>query len=160
MAKNRKIGEEIMSAIEKDIEAWLKSNLPVYDFMDFTIISASNGLYKCLVPLNKNTGNHINTVHAAFQWASAEMLGGIAVLATRSSKKYVPVVRNMYIEFIAPASTDICSEALFSNQDAEKMNLHMKNSGHYDFELSSNIKNTDGKVVAKAKSTYAVKIMK
>ncbi|OUS24103.1 hypothetical protein A9Q98_14145 [Thalassotalea sp. 42_200_T64] len=148
-----------MNIIEKDIEDWARSSIPAYQFMDVTVISVSNGLYKCVIPLNKNTGNHINTVHAAFQWAAAEMLGGLIVLTKRSSKQYVPVIRSLDIEFMRPAFTDISSEAFFSEQDVEKMNSAMKNNGRYDFELSSTIKNTDGEVVAKAKGTYAVRIM-
>jgi acyl-coenzyme A thioesterase PaaI-like protein len=80
-----------MGTIEQEIEQWAKSTLPVYEFMDLGVVSVSEGVYQCFVPLTKNTGNHINTVHAAFQWASAEILGGLVVLTKRSEEKYVPV---------------------------------------------------------------------
>ena len=56
--------------IEQQLQAWTRENLPVYTFIDLKIISASNGLYQCFLPLTSNIGNHINTVHAAFQWAT------------------------------------------------------------------------------------------
>jgi acyl-coenzyme A thioesterase PaaI-like protein len=148
-----------MSVAEKELEEWAKTFMPVYHFMDITVDSVTDGLYRCTVPLNTNTGNHINTVHAAFQWAAVEMFGGLVVLTKRSREDYVPVVRNLEIEFLQPAFTDISSEAFFSDRDVEKMNLAMKNYGRYDFELSSTIKNTDCEIVAKAKGTYAIRIL-
>ena len=76
-----------METIEQEIEQWAKARLPVYEFMDLSVVSVSAGVYQCVVPLTKNTGNHINTVHAAFQWASVEILGGLVVLTKRSDEK-------------------------------------------------------------------------
>ncbi len=148
-----------MGTIEQDIEQWAKSTLPVYEFMDLSVVSVSNGVYQCFVPLTKNTGNHINTVHAAFQWASAEILGGLVVLTKRSEEKYVPVVKSLNIEFKRPALSDITSEALFSEKEVEMMNSALAASGRYDFELSSIIRDADGEVVAEATGCYAVRTL-
>lgn len=148
-----------MGTSEQAIEQWLKSALPVYEFMDLSIISVSDGVYRCFVPLSKNTGNHINTVHAAFQWACAEMLGGLVVLSQRTDEKYVPVVRGVDIEFKRPALSDITAEAHFSAKDAETMNAALAASGRYDFELSATIRDAHGEVVAEATGFYAVRTM-
>ncbi len=145
--------------LEKEIEAWARQQLPVYEFMDLNILSVSGGLYKCFVPLSANTGNHIKTVHAAFQWASAEILGGLVVLANRKDDKYVPVVKSLNIEFNQPALTDIVSEAAFSMGQVEEMNAALATSGRYDFELASVIKDSGDKVVAEALGHYAVRLM-
>ena len=136
--------------IENELEDWARENLPIYEFMDLKVLSVSEGLYKCFVPLSGNTGNHIKTVHAAFQWASAEILGGLAVLSTRKDDKYVPVVKSLSIEFKRPALTDITSEALFSRKQVEVMNTALESIGRYDFELASVIRDSGGEVVAEA----------
>jgi len=136
---------------------WLKANCPIYEYMDLTINSMSNEFYSCSVPMNAATGNHINTVHAAFQWASAEMIGGLAVLACRSSESFVPVVRGVNIVFKKPATSAIVAEAHFSDADAKKMNEALETGGRYDFELDVTIKNTSGEVVAEATGSYAVR---
>ena len=144
---------------ENEIEVWARENLPVYEFINLKVLSVSEGLYKCFVPLSVNTGNHINTVHAAFQWASAEILGGLIVLSNRKDDKYVPVVKNLSIEFKQPARTDITSEAMFSLEQVEEMNTALESSGRYDFELASVIKDSEGKVVAETLGRYAVRTM-
>ena len=145
--------------IENEIEGWARENLPIYEFMDLKVLSVSDGLYKCFVPLSGNTGNHIKTVHAAFQWASAEILGGLAVLSTRKEDKYVPVVKSLSIEFKRPALTDITSEALFSSKQVEVMNTALESTGRYDFDLASVIRDSEGEVVAEALGQYAVRIL-
>ena len=145
--------------IENELEDWVRENLPIYEFMDLKVLSVSEGLYKCFVPLSCNTGNHIKTVHAAFQWAAAEILGGLAVLSTRKDDKYVPVVKNLSIEFKRPALTDITSEALFSSKQVEVMNRSLESTGRYDFELASTIRDSEGEVIAEALGQYAVRTL-
>lgn len=145
--------------IETELQDWARENLPIYEFMDLTIHSASEGVYKCLVPLSGNTGNHINTVHAALQWASAEILGGLVVLSTRTDEKYVPVVKSLSIEFTRPAFTDITSEAVFSNEQVAVMNTALESTGRFDFELPSLIRDSEGEIVARALGQYAVRTM-
>lgn len=142
---------------EKEIEDWAKSNLPVYEFMGLKVTSVSDGVYSCFVPLNANTGNHISTVHAAFQWAAAEILGGLVVMTRRTSTRYVPVVKSLNIEFKRPALSDITSEARFSDEEVEAMNVALESTGRYDFDLNAVIRNVQGDVVAEATGRYAVR---
>ena len=142
---------------EKEVEDWAKSNLPVYEFMGLKVTSVSDGVYSCFVPLNANTGNHISTVHAAFQWAAAEILGGLVVLTKRTNTRYVPVVKSLDIEFKRPALSDITSEARFSDEEVGTMNAALESTGRYDFELNAVIRNMQGDVVAEATGRYAVR---
>ena len=144
--------------MERKLEEWARINLPIYDFMDLTVISVSDGFYQCSVPRSKNTTNHIKTIHAAFQWASAEILGGLVVLSTRASEKYVPVVKSLNIEFKRPALTDITSEAHFSREQVKMMNASMQSESRYDFELGCLIRDDHGDVVAEAIGQYAVRV--
>ena len=146
-----------MGVIEEQLEQWVKKNLPIYEFMGLKIDSVSNGIYRCSVPLTRNTGNHINTVHAAFQWASAEILGGLVVLSKQPDEKYVPVVKSLDIDFKRPALTDITSEAYFSDEEVEVMNTALASTGRYDFTLRSVIRDADDEVVAEATGCYAVR---
>ena len=146
-----------MTVVEKELEQWARKNLSVYEFMDLKIDSVSNGIYRCSVPLTRNTGNHINTVHAAFQWASVEILGGLVVLSNRPDEKYVPVVRSLDIEFKRPALSDINSEAYFSDEEVEVMNTALASTGRYDFTLCSVIRDANDEVVAEATGCYAVR---
>ncbi|OUS32226.1 hypothetical protein A9Q99_01370 [Gammaproteobacteria bacterium 45_16_T64] len=147
-----------MNNIEKDIELWAKKYFPVYEFMDLKNISSSHGIYQCFTPLSANTGNHISTIHAAFQWATAELLGGLVVLCNRTNERYIPVVKNLHIDFLAPALTGVTSTVYFTEEDVTKMNAALENSGRYDFELKSEIRGEDDQVVSRTRGNYAVRV--
>ena len=146
-----------MTDVENELEQWARKNLPVYEFMDLKVDSVSNGVYRCSVPLTQNTGNHINTVHAALQWASAEMLGGLVVLANRPDEKFVPVLRSLDIEFKRPARSDITAEARFTDDEVDAMVSALRTAGRYDFELCALIRDIDGEIVAEARACYAIR---
>lgn len=125
--------------------------------MNLEISMTPDGIYRCFVPLGSNTGNHVNTVHAAIQWAAAEPLGGLIVLSKRTDEKYVPVIRSLEIDFRRPALTDITSEASFSAEQVEAMNAALDATGRYDFELDSVVRDTAGEVVTRATGCYAIR---
>jgi hypothetical protein len=52
--------------LENKLETWARENLPVYEFMDLKVLSVSQGLYKCLVPMSRNTGNHVKNNSRGF----------------------------------------------------------------------------------------------
>jgi len=148
-----------MERIETALESWVRAQLPLYEFMDLEITSVSDGLYQCRVPLGRNTGNHVNTFHAALQFAAAEILGGLIVLSRRSDEKYVPVVKRLDIEYRRPALSDITAEVRFADAQVEVMNAALATDGRYDFELRPVIRDAAGEVVAEATGYYAVRTM-
>ena len=156
MAADNKLNIE---TAERLIESWARSNLPVYEFINLRVDSVSGGVYKCSVPLDANTGNHISTIHAAFQFAAAEILGGLVVLCNRTNEKYVPVVKSLSVEFKRPALSGISSEASFSDLEVDAMNRTLEATGRYDFELDSTLRDQHGQVVAQATGCYAVRTM-
>jgi hypothetical protein len=38
--------------LENEIEAWARTNFPVYEFMELRVLSVTEGSYKCFVPLS------------------------------------------------------------------------------------------------------------
>ena len=156
MAADNKLNIE---TAERLIESWARSNLPIYEFMSLRVNSVSGGVYKCSVPLDANTGNHISTLHAAFQFAAAEILGGLVVLCNRTDETHVPVVKRLSVDFKHPALSGISSEASFSDHEVEVMNRALQATGRYDFELASIVRNEQGQVVAEATGCYAVRTM-
>jgi acyl-coenzyme A thioesterase PaaI-like protein len=69
-------------ARESEIQAVLFECCPLYKHIGLTVESAQGGHYRRRLPLDAKNTNHINTVHAALQWAAAEVVGGLVVFAT------------------------------------------------------------------------------
>lgn len=125
----------MMAKQEKQLELWCKENISLYDLMNITIDSTSHGFFKVTLPFNSTICNHINSVHAAFIWATAEMIGGLIGLTEREDSSYAPLLKSMDVKFCKIALTDIFAEAYFSKAEVEKMNNSLKKDGRYDFTL-------------------------
>lgn len=147
-----------MGDVEAGIEAQLRARLPLYEHMGLRVESASNGVFRCAVPLREGNLNHFRTVHAALQWAAAEALGGLVWFSTHPDEsRFVPVIRRYTIEFKKPAWTEVVAETRFSDAEAAAMDAALERDGRYDFELESVIRNADGEIVAEGKGAYAIR---
>ena len=144
----------------QQLEHAVKRLLPLAKFMDVEITAASEGEYRCKVPLNDNTKNHFNSVHAAIQWAGAELLGGLIWIQNQPSNDYLFVMKEMTIRFLKPAMGDIEACAQFNETQCNIMKATLAETGRHDFELTSEIKNQQGDVLATTSGTYAIRLKK
>jgi len=141
----------------KQIEATVKQILPLAKFMDVEVLSAADGDYRCRVPLNEQTKNHFNSVHAAIQWAGAELLGGLIWIQNQPGNDYRFVMREMTIRFLKPAMDDIEACAQFDDAQINAMKSDLQETGRHDFELEAEIKNKHGDVLATTTGCYAIR---
>lgn len=141
----------------KQIEATVKQVLPLAKFMDVKVLSAADGDYRCRVPLNEQTKNHFNSVHAAIQWAGAELLGGLIWIQNQPGSNYRFVMREMTIRFLKPAMDDIEACAQFDDAQINAMKSDLQETGRHDFELEAEIKNKNGDVLATTTGCYAIR---
>ena len=139
------------------IESIIKSVLPLATFMDVKILQAQDETYSCLVPLNDNTKNHFNSVHAAIQWAGAELLGGVVWIKNMPSDDYLLVLKEMNIKFLKPAMEDVTATTHFSKQQVLELNNALADNGRHDFDLHAEIKDKSGNVLANTHAQYAVR---
>ncbi|MEM8942030.1 MAG: DUF4442 domain-containing protein, partial [Pseudomonadota bacterium] len=100
-----------MKTEESRVESRLRELLPLYKHIDLTIESVSGGVFRCKIPLNEANKNHFGTVHAALQFAVAEVLGGLVGESLGVlNDQHVGVVKNFEIHFKKPATTDVIAE--------------------------------------------------
>lgn len=141
----------------KQIETAVKELLPLAKFMDVEVTAAGQGDYRCKVPLNGQTRNHFNSIHAAIQWAGAELLGGLVWIQNQPNDNYLFVLKEMTIRFLKPAMGDIEACAQFNEEQSNIMRATLAETGRHDFELTSEIKNQQGEVLATTSGTYAIR---
>lgn len=142
---------------EARIETRLKHNFPIYDYVGLEIESVRDGIYRCAVPLRESNVNHIATVHAAIQWAAAEVLGGMVVMSVFGSEPVFAVVTNVTIDFTRPARSAITAEALFASADAAQLRATFESDGEAEFSLRALIRGEDGSEVAATSAEYLVR---
>ena len=135
-----------------------KESCPIYGFLGLEVLQAEGGVFKARMPLNKDTSNHVNIMHASVLFALGEMLGGlVAAKHLAKPEKYQPVVRGLKIDFKAPALTAITAEASFSEAQAVEMNAKLDETGKFDFILKASLTDANGTVVAETEGDYAIR---
>ena len=142
----------------KAFEASAKESCPIYTFLGLEVLEVDDGVFRARIPLTRDTSNHINIMHAGVLFALGEMLGGmITARHLDKPEKFQPVVRNVTIDFKAPALTDVIAEAHFSADQVAEMNSKLEADGRYDFEQTAVLKDAAGTVVAETKASYALR---
>jgi uncharacterized protein (TIGR00369 family) len=146
-----------MTFTEASIQAYLWKFLPIYEHVGLTVESARDEVYRCRVPLNDQNSNHINTVHAAIQWAAAEILGGLVIVGNFDLEQLFAVVRSVSIDFLRPARTAIVAEAFFPDARAEELKRELANRDEAEFELYAVIRDESGTEVARSNAQYLIR---
>jgi acyl-coenzyme A thioesterase PaaI-like protein len=97
-------------------------------------------------------------MHAGVLFSLGEFLGGlITARYLDNPRKFQPVVRDLKIDFKAPAMTDITATAYFSADQALEMNAKLEETGRYDFQQKAVLTDTNGTVVAETLGSYALR---
>mgnify|MGYP000203383400 CR=1 FL=1 len=139
-------------------EAGAKKNCPIYEFLGLSVLEAENGVFKATIPNSKEAGNHIGIMHAGVLFSLGEFLGGlITARYLDNPRKFQPVVRDLKIDFKAPAMTDITATAYFSAEQGVEMNAKLEETGRYDFQQKAVLTDTNGTVVAETLGSYALR---
>ena len=139
-------------------EAGAKKNCPIYEFLGLTVLEAENGVFKATIPNSKAAGNHIGIMHAGVLFSLGEFLGGlITARYLDNPRKFQPVVRDLKIDFKAPAMTDITATAYFAANQALEMNAKLEETGRYDFQQKAVLTDTNGTVFAETLGSYALR---
>ena len=139
-------------------EAQYKQSCPLYDFFGLKVLELSDESFKVSMPLNEATCNHVGMIHAGVLFAAGEILGGMVVSKHLSDPvRFQPVVRDLKIEFLKPALTEITASAHFDSATAQAMNQELAQSGRFDFVLEAELKDTNNQVVAKTTANYALR---
>ena len=138
--------------------AQYKKLCQIYDYIDLRITSMADGVFQCQVPLNDKTGNHLKIMHASVLFAIGEVLGGMVHHKyVADPARFQPVVRDLKIDFKAPAMSTITAAAMFDEGTAVEMNKQLEATGRYDYALAATLTDTHGQVVAETLGHYAIR---
>jgi len=149
-----------MAASETEVEAALRRIFPIYQHAGLAVESVRDGIYRVRLPLNRENGNHMNTVHAALQWAAAEVLGGLVVMAVfglEQLDKMYGAVQSVSIDFQRPARSSIVAEALFGEREARQIKQMIRDGQDATFRLNAVVRDESGATVAVTEAAYIVR---
>ena len=111
---------------------------------------------KVLMPLEGNV-NHVGMMYAGSLFTLGELPGGLIVFASYDFGKYIPIVKEVSLRFVAPAKTDVTLELEWRKEKADLLEKEALENGKADFTLEMEIKDTGGEVVSLVTGVWQIR---
>jgi thioesterase domain-containing protein len=134
----------------------IESTIPIAHKMGVKVVEARPGFAATTVPAEDN-GNHFGVIYAGVLFTVAEVLGGIIPLITFDTAKYFPLVKNLEIQFVAMAKSDVRAEASLDDETIALVEAEAAERGKADFTLEAVVTDTDGQTVATTRGLYQLR---
>lgn len=134
----------------------LGSTIPTARNMGVRVVEAHRGFAATTVPAEGN-GNHFGVIYAGVQFTVAEVLGGIIALSTFDTEKYFPLVKNLDIQFVAMAKSDVRAEARLDDEEIARIEAEAAERGKSDFTLEAVVTDANGTTVATTRGLYQLR---
>ena len=134
----------------------LGSTIPIAHKMGVQVVEARSGFAVTTVPAEGN-GNHFGVIYAGVLFTVAEVLGGIIPLITFDRTKYFPLVKNLDIQFVAMAKSDVRAQASLDDETIARVEAEAAQRGKADFTLEAVVTDADGQTVATTRGLYQLR---
>ncbi len=134
----------------------MASTIPIAHKMGVQVVEARPGFAATTVPAEGN-GNHFGVIYAGVLFTVAEVLGGIIPLTTFDATKYFPLVKNLDIQFVAMARSDVRAEAGLDDETIARVEAEAAERGKADFTLEAVVTDADGQTVATTRGLYQLR---
>jgi thioesterase domain-containing protein len=134
----------------------LGSTIPIAHKMGVKVVEARRGFAVTTVPAEGN-GNHFGVIYAGVLFTVAEVLGGIIPLITFDNTKYFPLVKNLDIQFVAMAKSDVRAQASLDDETIARIEAEAAERGKADFTLEALVTDADGQTVATTRGLYQLR---
>lgn len=145
-----------MTAQQFDLEAIQKmsvGSIPFAERSGLRLEAFEPGYVKMRIPLEGNQ-NHIGTMYAGALFTLSEIPGGALFMGSFDVSKYFPIVAEMNIKYLKPATTDITVEARLSAEEIARISEEADTNGKSVFHLELELKDTNEQVVAVTTGVY------
>lgn len=124
--------------------------------MGVKVLTLEPGRVKLMAPMKDNE-NHIGTVYAGAIFSLGEVVGGPLLWSLFDPGKYFPIVKEMTVRFVAPATTDLTVECSIPEEIVSKMKTDLDTKGKAQTVLECEILDEQGQLVAVTEGIYQVR---
>jgi acyl-coenzyme A thioesterase PaaI-like protein len=145
-----------MSLTTEIVKPLIEKKVAFLERMKLQVLELGRGHVKLLAPLKGNE-NHIGGVYAGAIFTLAEIPGGALFYTSFDETKFYPVVKEMTIQFLKPANTDLSIEISLSEEEIGRIEVEAVEKGKSEFRLTGEIKDIDGQVVALSRGIYQIR---
>jgi acyl-coenzyme A thioesterase PaaI-like protein len=138
--------------------AGVRQLIPLFDYMGLEVLAAGEGHAAARIPSGPN-GNHFGVIYAGALYSVAEMLGGVIGTTSIALDGFIPIVKDMQIRFLRPATTAVTASTSLSPDEIDRVKTEALESGKADYVLTTDVIDENGVVVASTSATYQVRRM-
>jgi len=121
--------------------------------MGLRVLEESRNVLRIALPQEGN-GNHVGGVYAGALFTLAEFPFGMMCLNRFSREEIIPVIGEMTIRYLAPASGEMNIEVRVSDDEWDRIEAETKANGKCKVIRDIEIKDAQGRVNAVARGTY------
>lgn len=114
------------------------------------------GRARLRMPLKGNR-NHIGTMYAGALFTLAEVPGGALFLSSFDARRFYPIVTEMSIRFLAPATGPVTVEVALDEAEIERLQAEAAEKGRAKYVLEAELKDREGNVVATSTAHYQLR---
>lgn len=134
----------------------LTQMIPLAGQMGIEATELRPGHAAATIPIEGN-GNHLGTMYAGALFTVAEVLGGALALSSFDVTKVYPVVKDLKITFLRPASTAVTARASIPDERIGELAAEAAVNGKAEFILSAEVLDETGQLVATTEGTYQIR---
>ncbi len=139
---------EIAQIAEQSIAFVRRAGLKVQD--------CRPGYARCWMPLQGNE-NHLGSMYAGAQFTLADVTGGVLALASFDNARFYPILKDLTLEFLKPATTDLTLSYEVSAAQLAELHAAAMTTGKAKFLLQGELIDSNGVVVAVARGEFQVR---
>jgi thioesterase domain-containing protein len=123
-----------------------------------TVVAMRDRYAKLMMPLGPNT-NHVGMMYAGSLYCLGEVSGAAIFVVAFDPAKYVPIVKEASIRYLAPALTDVTVEMSITREKVASMELELREGGKSDLVMDLELKDSGGNVVSLFRGTWQFRTM-
>lgn len=148
-----------MNLTPEMMKAFIEAPFPFVERIGLKALVLERGRVKLAVPLEGN-GNHIGSMYAGALFTLAEIPGGALYLTSFDTTRFYPVVTEMTLRFLKPATTDATVEIALEAEAIARIETEAAQRGKAEFILEGEIVDGAGQVVARSRGIYQLRSLK
>ena len=136
--------------------AFVHQSVPAIGRLGVVVEAIGPGVVELRVPIEGNA-NHMGTMYAGALFALAELPGGLIPLAVLEPGRYVPIVTDMHVHFVAAARTDVTLTARMDPDELRTLGEHATAEGKAEFTLELEGVDANGRTVIASRAHYQLR---
>ncbi len=145
-----------MKTLDSDPKSLVENSIAFLKRMGMKVLVMEPNHVEVMAPIAGNE-NHLGTVYAGALFSIAEVPGGVLFYTTFDASRFYPIVKDVQIRFLKPATTDVTVAMSMLPAEARRITLEAEEKGKADFQMETEVRDTRGEVVAATTSLYQIR---